>query len=436
MTKYILRTLFIIPFLHSFMDAEESSLSQKNSTLVKKENEQLGISSNPSTINIEPGTGELGRFLFKTTEESPTRLGGIWMANGDATITGGAGGGRLSGNNLAVIGIDIDFQRLISWKGGSAGAALLQFNGMDSNERVGSVQGFDSMPGLPPFNRTELYELWIRQTFLDKKIAIRIGKTIPTYDFNNVSNPVPVHDDSLRIPAVSGLLYTPIFINPVNLGVMPGYYNSAYGITVNIAPTPNYYISLGTYDGNLAKGVQTGLTGPHFNGYYFCIAETGANWFAGEEKKPGSIGIGSWVQTGKLSIPLVVEQKRAEGIYLFGSQRVWFKEPGVNDSGISIFWQLGYNNGKTLPMNQFLGLGLTGFALTRPCDSFGFGIALSKLNHRIFTRSTEFMLQAYYQAHLFHTTYLEPALTYIPNPGGGDHLPQTLTATVQMITLF
>ena len=66
--------------------------------------------------------------------------------------------------------------------------------------------------------------------------------------------PVPVQEKSLDIPGVSGLLFSPIFINPVNIGVMPGYYNSAYGITVNIAPTSNFYVSLGAYDGNLARG--------------------------------------------------------------------------------------------------------------------------------------------------------------------------------------
>lgn len=46
------------------------------------------------------------------------------------------------------------------------------------------------------------------------------------------------------------------------------------------------------------------------------------------------------------------------------------------------------------------------------------------------------MIQAYYQAHLFYNTYLEPLITYIPNPGGGVHLPQTWTATLQLINIF
>lgn len=398
----------------------------------------LSVSTNPSTVNITPGTGELGRVVFRLKEDSGIRIGGVWVADGDVILTGGADLGRWSGNDLVVLALDIDFEKMHAWKGGSLGLAFLQFNGMNSNERAGSVQGFDSMSVVPPFgNRSELYEAWIRQTFFDTKLAIRVGKMIPTYDFNNIIRPVPVQNESLAIPAVSGLLYAPIFINPVNVGVMPGYYNSAYGVAVNIAPINDFYISIGAYDGNLARGVQTGLkVGPHFNGYYFYAAETGVSWLAGPYKKPGNIAVGGWAQTGTLSIPGIVRQKGAQGAYLFGSQRIWFRHPGIDDSGISIFWQLGYNNAHTLPMNRSAGLGFTAFALTRPNDSFGFGAAWAKLNHRIFTRKSELMLQGYYQAHLFHTTYLEPVITYIPTPGGGNDLPQTWTATLQMITLF
>lgn len=398
----------------------------------------LGVSTNPSTVSIVPGTGELGRLIFQKEATSGIRLGGVLLTDGNALLTGGADLGRWSGNNLLVLGLDLDFEKLFSWKGASFGTAFLQFNGMDSNARAGSIQGFDSMSVVPPFgNRSELYEIWIRQALFEEKLVIRVGKTVPTYDFDNMVRPVPVQDESLAVPGVTGLLFTPIFINPVNIGVMPGYYNSAYGITVNIAPTNNFYLSLGAYDGNLARGLQTGLkVGPHFTGYYFYAAETGLSWLAGKEEKPGNISLGAWAQTGKLSIPEKVEQKGTEGVYLFGSQRIWFQKPTIDSSGISVFWQLGYNHAKTLPMNKFIGAGLTAFALTRPQDSFGCGVALSSLNPRLFTRKTEWMLQGYYQAHLFHTSYLEPVLTYIPNPGGGDHLPQTVIATLQMITLF
>src|SRR2546421_12813157 len=72
---------------------------------------------------------------------------------------------------------------------------------------------------------------------------------------------------------------------------MPGYYNSAYGITTTITPVRNLYFSYGIYDGNIAHGIQTGLRGaPNFDGYYFHVGEAGAAWEA--DGLPGSFAIG------------------------------------------------------------------------------------------------------------------------------------------------
>ncbi len=455
MNKHIRQIFSLMAFFRVCSCSEEAKESLAAAPEERVLIEGLGVSTNPSTVNIFPGTGELGKFLLNGNEETPVRIGGVWLADGNVIMTGGADLGRWSGNNVGVLGIDLDIEKLKLWKGGSVGVAFLQFNGMNSNERAGSVQGVDSMSVLPPYNRTELYEIWFRQTFIDNKLVVRVGKTIPTYDFNNVLLPVHVQDKAKDIPSVSGLLYTPVFNNPINIGVMPGYYNSAYGVTVNIAPFNNYYVSLGAYDGNLARGSQTGLKGPHFNGYYLYAGETGVSWMAGSQGKPGNIALGGWVQTGKLSaptlklqtvdemgqpllvpIPVMVEQSGAQGLYIFGAQRLWFQRPTIDNSGISLFWQLGANHAKTLPMNKFVGFGLTAFALTRPKDSFGMGLVWSELNHRFFTRSSELMLQGYYQAHLFCSTYLEPVITYIPTPGGGNDLPQTWVGTIQMMTLF
>lgn len=125
------------------------------------------------------------------------------------------------------------------------------------------------MPGPKPLVRTQLYQLWWRQSLFADKLVIRVGKTVPTYDFNNVSRPIAVSDDSLTIPSVTGLIYTPICKNPTLIGAAPGYYNSAYGITANIAPTLNSYFTYAIYNGALATGDQTGLdASPVFSGHY------------------------------------------------------------------------------------------------------------------------------------------------------------------------
>ena len=46
------------------------------------------------------------------------------------------------------------------------------------------------------------------------------------------------------------------------------------------------------------------------------------------------------------------------------------------------------------------------------------------------------MFQAYYQAHLFATTFLQPTVTYIPTPGASPTLPGALATTLRLTVLF
>src|SRR5258708_1615366 len=237
------------------------------------------ITGNPAAENELPGTGLAGRLL-QLPADSGLRLGGLWLVDTNGLISGGAQPGKWSWNSALIIGANLDAEKLLNWHGASFGIQFLQFNGQNTNGQAGSVQGYNSLPGAKPLDRSELYQLWYRQALFDDKITFRIGKIVPTYDFNNVARPVPTQDEALCIPAVTGLLYTPVFVNPTLLGAIGGYYNSVYGVTVTLAPTKNSYLNYGFYDGNIARGVQTGLTGPHFNGYYFNILEAGLDWVA------------------------------------------------------------------------------------------------------------------------------------------------------------
>jgi porin len=221
---------------------------------------------------------------------------------------------------------------------------------------------------------------------------------------------------------------------------MPGYYNSAYGITVTVAPTHSFYMSAGAYDGNLARGVQTGLNvTPDLNGYYFTIGEVGYAWRLGPQGMPGTLAVGGWGQTGELSANGVTENG-ANGIYVFGSQRLWLRNPGVDASGIVGFFQFGINDSATLPVKEYAGVGLTGFGLVpeRPKDSMGAGVAVSWLDQQSNPgfRDNEVMLAAYYQFHLMGDVYLQPTVTYIPDPGQSRSFSPSTAITTRIIMLF
>lgn len=409
-------------------------------------------SGNPGATNLFTGTGALGRFLG-LAEDSPVRLGGIWIGDANWLMAGGLQPGDWTGDSLTLLEANLDGDRAFNWKGSLFSIEFLQYAGQQANLDAGSVQGYNNLPGPPPLVRQELYKLWWRQELLDGRLVFRVGKQVPTVDFANVVNPTPTNLASAAIPAVTGLIFTPAFVNPAMLGPTPGYYNSATGFSTAINLTERFYVRYGVFDGSLAVGEQTGLMGPQFNGYYFNIWEAGRSWALGPFEKPGRFGLGFWHQTGELPTPAGGRDNGATGFYLFGTQRLWFRNPGVDISGISGFYQFGCNSSNAMMVRQFFGAGLTGFSLipSRPKDSMGCGFGWGLLNEdpqagSFFfgcvgpnptpLRDNELMLQGYYQAHLFGDTFLEPALSFLPNPGIRPDIPAAWAMTLRILCQF
>ncbi len=413
------------------------------------------VSGNPAATTFNAGTGWLGRALGIPADSGVT-FGGMLLADTNNVFSGGAQPGAWSSNSSLVLSLKLDAQKLWGWRGASFGVQYLQFYGQNTNGEAGSVQGYNGIVGTLPFQRNELYQAWYLQEIIPDTLQIRLGKTTPTLDFNNVLRPLTLKDSAENIPSVSGLLYTPVFVNPTLLGALPGYYNSAVGATVNFTPNKEMYLNVGVYDGNIANGVQTGMAAPSFNGYYFNIAEAGTNWLIGERRHPGQFAIGAWYQSGLLTGPPNVQQNGTSGLYFFGTQRVWSgakygANPGAASSdqssadaspgghpSVSVFYQYGINNADTLPVNQYVGGGVTAFGLVdgRPNDSIGAGVALSWLNPKIFQRPTELMFQAYYQAQVANAVFLQPTLSYIPTPGAAPNLAGAWAGTLRLTVLF
>ena len=86
----------------------------------------------------------------------------------------------------------------------------------------------------------------------------------------------------------------------------------------------------------------------------------------------------------------------------------------------------------------YVGAGLTGFGLVpgRPKDSVGGGVAVSWLNRSLGFRSNEVMLAAYYQMHAVVEIYLQPTVTYIPNPGQSRSFSPATAITMHVTILF
>ncbi len=396
------------------------------------------IAANPGAVNIVTGTGQLGRWLG-LDRESGVFLGGAWVGNAGYLIAGGADPETWSFNSLLVVDLQLDLEKLLKIPGAKFGVEFSQFNGQPTNDQAGVVTGYNGLPGGPPFNRSQLNQLWWRQALFDDKLVVRIGKTVPTYDFNNVLRPLPLQDETLSVPSLSSLMYTAVFKNPTLIGVLPGSYNPAYGVTVTFAPTNDLYAVYGVYDGNQAAAAQTGLRiTPELNGYYLMIGEAGYAWRLGAHGMPGTAAVGIWRQAGELAAPGGIREDGAKGFYAFANQRLWLRHPGVDNSGVSGFFQFGVNDSETMIADKYVGAGLTVFGLVpgRPDDSMGGGIAASWLNQRLGFRGSEVILQSYYQAHVIGDVFVQGYLTHVPNPGASPRLTPATAITVQAVVLF
>jgi hypothetical protein len=187
---------------------------------------------------------------------------------------------------------------------------------------------------------------------------------------------------------------------------------------------------------------QTGLqAGPTFNGYRFQIAEIGTAWLLGPDDLPGAFAIGGWDQTGTLTLLTPqheITQNGTHGAYAFASQRLWRGSSDGQASGVSGFMQLGTNNSRTMFATRYVGLGLTAFGVipSRPADSLGAGLAWSGLNRNRGFRPDEALIQVYDQIQVFGSFYLQPTLTFSPNPGETTAQAPAFAFTLQSTILF
>lgn len=416
----------------------------------------LGIPASPAAVDPVPGTGALGRWLG-IPADSPWRLGGAWVGNGGVQLGGGVTGE--DGVGLAqqfLLDLSLDLEKSMGWKGGKIWVQGLQINANNAAAYAsGSVQGVNSLVDPPTLARTELYSFALAQNLFDGQLRVLLGKLVASNDFANVVTPVQVGFDSpYAIPGISSLTYKPLYAIPATLGRLPGYPDSALGISFNLQPNAfqkSLYLKGGIYDGRSGLGVnppvETGRSMPSLSGPLFAIGEIGGSWNLGSQALPGAAGFGVWNQSGPLSRcndagTSCLTEASAAGGYLIAQQRLLnFRYPR-DGSGISTFLQLGWSPSVTNLFTSSVGGGFTVFAPmpSRLKDSYGVGVAWARLNDQGFLATTyrpsELMLQVYGQIHLAGTVYLTPSITILPYLGLQQAVAPSSSALLQLVALF
>jgi len=338
----------------------------------------------------------------------------FWNLHGGIQTTGGA-----VYEGLLDLYVEFSTQAAGLWKGGSLFLLFQNKHGEDiSPEYVGAFQLVTDMEA-PNF--TQISELWYRQSFLDDRIWVKVGKQDANDDFAGVA---------------SGLE----FINPSG-GFSPtiplaSYPDQDLGVVLGFAPMPVVSIKLGVYsgdpDGNLSlKGAFTGLEGP------MVLVEPGLHYEIGG--RPGDLGIGGWFNgtdiakfEKDLQDPETVSE--AYGWYLTWDQKLWSLQPGDMEDveGIWIFGQYGWAPPDRSAAEHYLGGGVevSGLIPGRGEDVFGVGFFHVWFSEELdLSKKTETAIEFFYKIQLFGFLNLQPDLQYIINPSG--HYPDALALGVR-----
>jgi porin len=418
-------------------------------------------SSNPAASEMAPGTGELGRLLGLPADGA-LRLSGVWVGNATGQWSGGvstlAPSTPVEASNGAqqlLVEASLDLGKAIGFDNTWLWVQGLQVNTTpDAGVASGSVQGSNSLVAAPPLDRTELYEFAIRKDLLDGQLRLIVGKQSGSTQFANVNRPDGTQDARYEVSSLTSLAFTPVYSMPTLLGRLPGYTNSALGLTMAFQPDAlkrRLYVSAGVFDGRGGlrdASEQTGLVPPSLSGPLFSIAEVGGGWVAGVSRKPGSLAFGAWSQGGETVVCSKISPERcfsevgAWGIYGLFDQRLSSFRPDRDSSGINGFMSAGWSPATSNKMGASITAGLTaqGPLESRPNDSVGVGLSWARLNTLEFLaqefNANELMLQTYAQIALAGSLYLQPTLTFLPLVGAKSAAADSLSGLIQLTLLF
>jgi porin len=419
-----------------------------------------GIAVNPqAAYGGFLGNGFLGRALG-VDGSSGLRLGGFLVPEFDWVASGGVKPDSSFAGIALGLNASVDMAKALEIPGGTLGVELLLSDGGPANDAAGSVQKYTNFDAVAPRDRQQLTQLWWRQRLFDDRFFLQVGKMNGAAIFNTVLNPVIVDDPHLQDISISNLICVPVGLNTTLFGKLSAYPDTAYGAVAHFLPTTNIYASYGLFDGNLAFGDTGRQWWPEVNDYKFHIGELGYSWRLGKLGMPGRLGLGGWRQTGDLYTPALTIEDGATGYYLFANQRIWYREPSLNNAGLIGYFQYGHTGSSASIVNTYLGAGLSAIGLVpgRPQDTISFGMAQSSLNktpgagafffpevasESMDLGSSEIMLQTTYQTNLafgtpnnYWTLSGVAGYTYIPNPGERPDLPAAHVFSMRLVVLF
>jgi len=315
--------------------------------------------------------------------------------------------------------LDLDMEKMLGWQGNHLFAYVLNNHGNQLSDYVQGNHGIDNIEVEEP--TTKLYQLWMKQQFLDGKHSLLAG----LYDLNS----------EFYVTDSSGLFIGP----PFGIGTeMSGagqngpsiFPTTSVGLRVRVTPADHFYLQA-----LMADGVPGDLDNPNGTHVHFKSSEgwlwvTEAGRLLGDEENPsGKIALGAWrysenfdhlSETDSAGNPL---QEKSEGVYFLLEQQLWQDETAPTG-----FLRYGHAAPDVNAVEHAMEIGFscTGCGFARSQDAWGLGIAWDQQGDATKTAAQtagepipdeDWLVELTYQANLTEWLAMQPVVEYLQQDG-------------------
>ncbi len=421
---------------------------------------QPDVSSRPSanlTGSVQDLLGPFGDVggLRGTLKERGIDYGLTHVGDALASITGGLRRGGTYAGRLDVQ-LDARLGKLLGWQDATFHASMfLIHGGALSRSFVGNLMTVSSVEALPS---TRLFELWVEQMVLDRRLGIKVGQLAADTEF--------------AVSQTGTLFVNSTFGWPNIMGVVlpsggPAYPLATPAVRLKYVPTESLSFQAGVFNGDPAGRDRAGVdpqlrnrsgTSFHLDRPAFVIAEAAYayNIAPGDGGEPGTVTLGGWYHLARFDSVRREEAGRSladpsgsgvagrlsgnGGLYAMLDQTI-YREPDDPNDGASVFARISSSPGDRSLIDLYLdgGLSYKGLFPGRSDDTVGLGFAISRISREARgldadfaalmspprpRRTNERTFEVTYQAVIASGLTLQPTFQYVLRPGGGIPNPR------------
>ena len=380
----------------------------------------------------------------------------VYVGESFGNVSGGALG-RRGGiyEGLWKMGVDVDLEKLLGWKGASFQLTSLYAHGESLTQKY--TGDLLTVSNIDDNDSVSLFTLWFQQEFFANRVSFRLGQLAA--------------DEEFAISDYSALFLNATFGWPAVISAnaleTPAYGMAGLGVRIRWEPAEGLFVQSGIFDGKVDSVDSQGNSLNDNNIRWslndedgvFAIGEIGIQFGFGKEphRLAGTFKLGAWLhtaehedlrfddagfsladdgsRTGNPVSGMPALHRNNVGVYVVLDQMLYRVE-GTEDNGLGFFFRGGIAREKVSLISRYFDTGLhyKGLVRGRPEDILGLGFAFAYISDRLKDRekddwelnrpedfrpsSYEAVVELTYLAQVTPWLTLQPDLQYIIHPGG------------------